>query len=184
MADRDVEGWGPLCPGHRKRLLPSREGGTRLSAPIQKRKSAGEQVKELAIAYANAEEDSDYAKAERDMDEYARKVAEAKRTIARLERALERYGPDAIAKRISEQTKKALAELKAQGVRLGRPLKLDAEAARHLLKQAGSLRKAAALAGVGISTLQRALGRSKTVPVNEHGKLHGWRPPDDGDFKP
>ena len=62
---------------------------------------------------------------------------------------------------ISERTKAKLAQLKAEGVKLGRPVKIDDEALREraesLFSQGLSWRKVAGELGVALSTLQRLM---------------------------
>lgn len=62
---------------------------------------------------------------------------------------------------ISERTKAKLAQLKADGVRLGRPIKSDdvalREKAKHLLESGVSWRNAAKELGIALSTLQRLM---------------------------
>ena len=62
---------------------------------------------------------------------------------------------------ISERTKAKLAQLKAEGVKLGRPMKIHDEALRAraevLFRQGLSWRKVAGELGVALSTLQRLM---------------------------
>ena len=62
---------------------------------------------------------------------------------------------------ISERTKAKLAKLKAEGVKLGRPVKFDDEALREraesLFSQGLSWRKVASELGIALSTLQRLM---------------------------
>jgi putative DNA-invertase from lambdoid prophage Rac len=70
---------------------------------------------------------------------------------------------------ISERTKAKLAQLKAEGVKLGRPVKIDDEALREraesLFSQGFSWRKVASELGVALSTLQRLMKSSAARKV-------------------
>lgn len=70
---------------------------------------------------------------------------------------------------ISERTKAKLAQLKAEGVKLGRPVKIDDEALREraesLFSQGLSWRKVASELGVALSTLQRLMKSSAARKV-------------------
>lgn len=67
---------------------------------------------------------------------------------------------------ISERTKAKLAQLKAEGVKLGRPVKIDDVAmkarAEELFGQGLSWRKVASELGVALSTLQRLMKSQET----------------------
>jgi len=70
---------------------------------------------------------------------------------------------------ISERTKAKLAQLQSEGVKLGRPLKIDDAAlkarAEELFAQGFSWRKVAAELGVALSTLQRLMKHHSTMRV-------------------
>ena len=69
---------------------------------------------------------------------------------------------------ISERTKAKLAQLKQEGVKLGRPVKINDQVLRErataLFSQGLSWRKVATGTGVALSTLQRLM---KTQPIQE-----------------
>lgn len=81
---------------------------------------------------------------------------QSKLTLAMLA-AISEYERDLI----SERTKAKLAKLKADGVKLGRPVKTSDEALRHkaeaLFAQNMSWRKVAGELGIALSTLQRMM---------------------------
>ena len=70
---------------------------------------------------------------------------------------------------ISERTKAKLAQLKSEGVKLGRPVKIDDAAlkvrADHLFSQGLSWRRVASELGVALSTLQRLMKHRSAVSV-------------------
>ena len=70
---------------------------------------------------------------------------------------------------ISERTKAKLSQLKSEGVKLGRPVKIDDAAlktrAEELFAQGFSWRRVAAELGVALSTLQRLMKHHSTMRV-------------------
>ena len=70
---------------------------------------------------------------------------------------------------ISERTKAKLAQLKSEGVKLGRPVKIDDAAlkvrADHLFSQGLSWRRVASELGVALSTLQRLMKHQSAISV-------------------
>lgn len=129
------------CEFHEKRY----QRGQSLTAPKAERLSASARLLEAAIRLADAEGDADYDKAARDILRAARQAAPA------AHGALVRLGLEAARKR---------------GVRLGRPPALTAQEAMALLKQHGTLVRAAAARGVSRWAIWRALGRvaETTIP--------------------
>jgi hypothetical protein len=127
---------GELCEGHRKQ----RQRGQSLSPLAHRPSNALERLTEAAIAYAEADEDEDFARA-RD----------------NLRKAAGVYGRRHVGERIRER----LAELRAAGVRLGRPPLVDKAVVQHLAKEVG-VGKAALLLGVSRVTVWRVVRRSGT----------------------
>lgn len=148
---------GNLCPAHRKRTLPSRAGGLKLSAPITPRLDPRAKLIEAALAYAQAEEDGDFEVAAEQL------VVAAKRYAPAAVEELQRRTHMAWRKSI----RLGIARKKAAGVewRPGPPPVVTPERAREAVTRAGSVRKAAVALGVTRRTVQRALRRAAGNPV-------------------
>lgn len=128
---------GGLCWAHLKQR--SRDDG-RLQEVRRRPESRIERLTEAALAYAAAETEEEFRRARDNL----RKSALA-------------AGPELI----GELTREALARLRARGVRLGRPPKVDPVVAARVLGEAGGLAEAAARLGVHPRTLRRAVERAK-----------------------
>lgn len=130
------------CEFHEKR----HQRGQSLTAPKAERLSANARLLEAAIRLADAEGDTDYEKAARDI------LRAARQTAPSAHGALVRMG---------------LEQAKRNGVRLGRPPALTTQEARALLEQHGTLVKAAAARGVSRWALWRALGRVAETAISQ-----------------
>lgn len=111
-----------------------------MAPPIQARSKTNpmsplERLTEAAISYANADSDDEYDRARDNL----RKAASA-------------FGNKA-----GEAIRIALADLRARGIKLGRPRKIEPEVAVRLAEQTKSIRKTALMLGVSRKTVQRAL---------------------------
>lgn len=179
---------GNLCETHRKRLSPSRAGGVGLTAPVQARiEDPREKLYEAAHELSDAEADEEYAKAEQDIESAAIALVRVKKARGKLDKAAEAYG----SLRLRERIRAGMAQAKAEGVRMGRPPKLDFHAAVHAVKSAGGVAAAAQALGVSENAVRRALKRlpSVTLTLSEgapaHGDLHAlkesFRPPEPPD---
>lgn len=108
-----------------------------MSPPIRQRpKTPFERITECVLAYADAEDDDDFAHARDNL----RKAAAA-------------YGSSAT----SELVRDALAKLKAAGVKLGRPRKVTLELVAEVIVREGRVCRAAAVLGVSRWTIRRAI---------------------------
>lgn len=126
---------GELCEAHIKR----RQRGKPMTAPVlQRPANALERLTEAALAYAEAEGDREWTRARDNL----RKAASAYG---------QRGGGEAI--------RAALAELRAQGVRLGRPMKVEHHDIQALILVHGSQKRTAVALGVSVRTVRRALRR-------------------------
>jgi hypothetical protein len=131
-----------LCWAHIKRTIPSRGARPPSSTPVAERGiNPQDRLAEAIHSYVDAESDEEFSRARDNL----RKVIAAARPSA-----------------IGELTREALAALKAQGVRLGRPPKVKAEAAVLVIQAAPSVRVAAEQLGVSARTLYRLLRRVRT----------------------
>lgn len=109
--------------------------------PVTRRPSTAlERLTEAALAYAEADEHEDYIRARDNL----RKSASA-------------YGR----KHVSEAVREAMAELKANGVHVGRPRKLDPESTIRLVSEVGGTKRAAARLQVSERTVRRALKEAR-----------------------
>lgn len=121
-----------LCSGHYKR----KQRGQPVAVQLQAKPSGVERLREAALAYAEADEDDEFARADANL----LKAAAAARASA-----------------IAELTRRALANLRAQGVRLGGPRKVEPELALRTVEEAGSLKRAAVKLAVSVKTIRRAI---------------------------
>lgn len=155
-ADRDTIR-GALCAAHRRRQQPSRAGGLKLSAPITPRLDPRAKLLEAALAYAQAEEDGDFAEAEEQL------VVAAKRYAPASVEEMQRRTHMAWLKSV----KAGIARRKAAGRswRPGPAAELTPEQARDAVAKAGSIRKAARALGMNRRTVQRALRRLPGYPT-------------------
>lgn len=173
--------WGLLCESHRRRLHPSRAGGTPLLAPIQEKRTLREKLREAAIAMADASSEDDDAHTH--ADEQLARAAKLFAGSPDADLIAEHEAAKARAHRRS--TKAGLAKAKSQGKRLGRPRTLDYAAVAHLVTSTGSVRKAAELLGVTEQAVRYVLkARPKNPPIPSHGDMHSLggfkRPPPEG----
>lgn len=129
---------GGLCAGHLKR----RQRGMPLHAALLPRPTGLERLSEAALRYADAgDDDGEYTRARDNL----RKAAMTLQTAAL----------------VSEWTREAMAKLKASGVHVGRPRKLDERALLAALSRYSSQKQLAAALGVSTRTVRRML-RTRT----------------------
>lgn len=127
---------GGKCWAHLKQA--SRGQPTR---PVAKRhESAWERLTEAAISFRDSDSLDDDG-FERDTD--------------RLRKAAYAYARQ----HVSERTREALARLRAEGVRIGRPRTIEPEATLRMVQELGGARKAAQALGVSVRTVRRALAQ-------------------------
>lgn len=138
MSDCSVDGCenearrGGLCWGHHKR----KDRGMPVEATMAPRPTKLARLRAAALAYAEADTDQDYDRA----DDNLIKSAAAARCAA-----------------IGKLTRDGMARLKAQGVHVGRPSKVDPELAAQAVAEAGSMKRAAVALLVSVRTVRRAL---------------------------
>lgn len=184
QADRDLSAHGLLCSAHRRRLQASRAGGKALHEPVAKQQPSGEYLRDMILRYADldSEDDDAFDRAEEELDNVSKLAGTKKVAFERVKRAMERYGSELAQKEHGNAVRLGQAEAKAKGVRIGRPPKLDRLGAEHAVKTHGGVVAAAAALGVSRVTIWKALLEVKKVRVvSEHGDLHSWSPPEEGD---
>jgi hypothetical protein len=184
--------WGNLCETHRKRVARVGDGST-LSEPVQER-DPRKRVIEVALAYADAESEKEFARAAADLEAVSVELAELKRAHKRLIAAGAAAGEDVLRegerrlrRRLNDAIKRGMAAARAGGARLGRPPRLDREAAVHAVRAAGdNVRKAAKMLGVDEAVVRRALvrGYGGKLGISPHGSMHAWSPPAPPDSDP
>lgn len=123
---------GGICWGHIKKR--SRTGG--LGELERRPKSKQERVYEAALTYAGAESDDEFERARENLRKSSIAAGQAF---------------------VSELTREALARLREQGVRLGRPPKVEPAQVAEAVSRAGSAKRAASQLGVSLRTIRRAL---------------------------
>lgn len=130
-----------LCWAHRKRLQRDQPLTTGIS---RRPASALERLTEAALAYAEADRDDDWERAKDNLRKSATAYA---------------------AKHVSEATREAMARLRARGIHVGRPRKLDPETALRLVSEMGGIREAAIALQVSVWTVRRALRQVQKGPL-------------------
>lgn len=169
---------GLCCESHRKRV--GRTGTLDSLEPIKEQLPLRERLRSVALEYAEAESDADFAKADGDLDGAAEAIAKSKRIFHRLHQVAETLGSELARKRLNESIKEAMARARDAGVHLGRPPRLTFEQAYAAVAEHGSVAAAARALGVHEKTVHRTLKRTdKRSTPSVHGDLH--RPPKDGD---
>jgi hypothetical protein len=169
--------WGNLCETHRKRKSPARGGeNASLSEAVQARITDPlEALRHAAMEYANAdsEDDASFTEAEKQL-----RHAAVKKALSKLTKAADAYASVGRSEYIRERIRDGMAAVAAAGVKLGRPAKLDGAAARHAIKEHGSIKAAAFALGLNYELVRRAAKRfNEKMSHFEHGNMHALSSP-------
>lgn len=143
--EEPASGHGAYCAYHLKRA----QRGKSLSAPKTERLPVEKRLHEAVLSLADFDSEDDEAY-------YAkwRHVLSLSRQVGAKER--------------NKRIQQGLAAARARGVRLGRPPKLTAEMASELLREAGSIRRAAAILRVDRKTVRSALNGGEKTKITPH----------------
>lgn len=149
QADRQTK-FGPLCPAHRKRTLPSRAkaGSKKLFESVAKREEFLRRWREVALEYAEAETDEQFDAAERKMLSLLQSVlddgtSELSKAASQLSEAR------------SLAIRRGMARRRNAGLLISRPLSYTRQGVMAALAKTGSVKGAAKLLGCSLNTVYR-----------------------------
>lgn len=147
--ERETREGRTRCDLHEKRWQRGKRGAE-LEAPVEEELTPTGKLVQLALDLADADADDEV--------EYQRAEAALIRQAKRLAPAL-----------AGEAIRKGLERARKNGVRLGRPPRIEMETALQLVSALGSVRRTARATGLSRGALSRALGRN-TGPKNKHSE--------------